>query len=42
VLELLAQGHNNPVIAERLILSVKTVQNHVSSILGKLQAVDRA
>jgi DNA-binding NarL/FixJ family response regulator len=42
VLELIAQGHSNPAIAERLVLSVKTVQNHVSSILGKLQAVDRA
>ena len=42
VLELIAQGHSNPAIAERLVLSIKTVQNHVSSILGKLQAVDRA
>ena len=42
VLELIAQGHSNPAIAERLVLSVKTVQNHVSSILSKLQAVDRA
>jgi len=42
VLELIAQGHSNLAIAERLVLSVKTVQNHVSSILGKLQAVDRA
>ncbi|MFL5801541.1 MAG: response regulator [Roseiflexaceae bacterium] len=42
VLELIAQGQSNPAIAERLVLSVKTVQNHVSSILGKLQAVDRA
>ena len=42
VLELIAQGQSNPAIAERLVLSVKTVQNHVSSILGKLQAADRA
>jgi DNA-binding NarL/FixJ family response regulator len=42
VLELIAQGHSNPVIAERLVLSVKTVQNHVSNILGKLQSADRA
>ncbi len=42
VLELIAQGHSNPAMAERLVLSVKTVQNHVSSILGKLQAADRA
>lgn len=42
VLELIAQGHRNPAIAERLVLSVKTVQNHVSNILGKLQVADRA
>src|SRR5262249_32979131 len=42
VLELIARGHSNPVIAERLVLSVKTVQNHVSNILGKLHAADRA
>jgi DNA-binding NarL/FixJ family response regulator len=42
VLELIAQGQSNPAIAERLVLSVKTVQNHVSSILGKLQSSDRA
>jgi DNA-binding NarL/FixJ family response regulator len=42
IMELIAQGQSNPAIAERLVLSVKTVQNHVSSILGKLQAADRA
>ena len=42
VLELIAQGQSNPAIAERLVLSIKTVQNHVSNILGKLQAADRA
>ena len=42
VLELIAQGQNNPAIAERLVLSVKTVQNHVSNILSKLQSLDRA
>jgi DNA-binding NarL/FixJ family response regulator len=42
VLELIAQGHSNPAIAEQLVLSVKTVQNHVSNILGKLQSIDRA
>jgi DNA-binding NarL/FixJ family response regulator len=42
VLELIAQGHNNPAIAERLVLSVKTVRNHVSNILSKLQSIDRA
>jgi len=42
VLELIAQGQSNPAIAERLVLSVKTVQNHVSNILSKLQSIDRA
>lgn len=41
ILELIAQGHNNTAIANRLALSVKTVQNYVSSILNKLQVVDR-
>ena len=42
ILELIAQGHNNMTIANRLVLSVKTVQNYVSSILSKLQVADRA
>jgi DNA-binding NarL/FixJ family response regulator len=42
VLDLVAQGLGNATIAGRLHLSVKTVQNHVSSILGKLQVVSRA
>jgi DNA-binding NarL/FixJ family response regulator len=42
ILELIAQGHNNAEIAQRLILSSKTVANHVSNILGKLQVTDRA
>jgi DNA-binding NarL/FixJ family response regulator len=41
ILELIAQGYNNPAIANRLALSIKTVQNYVSSILNKLQVVDR-
>jgi DNA-binding NarL/FixJ family response regulator len=28
--------------AERLVLSLKTVRNHVSNICGKLQVADRA
>jgi len=39
---LIAQGHSNAGIAERLVLSIKTVQNHVSNIFGKLQVADRA
>lgn len=42
VLELLARGQNNSAIAQRLSLSVKTVQNYVSAIFAKLQVDDRA
>ncbi len=41
VLNLIAQGYNNAQIAERLVLSVKTVRNHVSNIFSKLQVADR-
>ena len=41
ILELIAQGQNNSAIANRLSLSLKTVQNYVSNILNKLQAADR-
>jgi DNA-binding NarL/FixJ family response regulator len=42
VLDLIAQGHNNSEIATRLVLSPKTVRNHVSNIFSKLQVADRA
>jgi DNA-binding NarL/FixJ family response regulator len=42
ILHLIAQGHNNAEIAERLLLRTKTVQNHVSNIFSKLQVADRA
>ena len=42
ILSLIAQGHNNPEIAERLVLSPKTVRNHVSNIFSKLQVADGA
>lgn len=42
VVALLADGHNNAAIAARLSLSQKTVRNHVSNILSKLQVADRA
>ena len=42
VLDLMAKGHSNPAIATRLVVSIKTVQNHVSSIFNKLQVADRA
>ena len=42
ILQLIAQGHSNSEIAERLLLRTKTVQNHVSNIFSKLQVADRA
>jgi DNA-binding NarL/FixJ family response regulator len=42
VLELLAQGLTNSAIADKLVLSPKTVRNHVSNIFSKLQVADRA
>jgi DNA-binding CsgD family transcriptional regulator/tetratricopeptide (TPR) repeat protein len=42
VLELIAQGLRNAEIAKRLFISAKTVDHHVSSILGKLHVPDRA
>ena len=41
VLDLLAAGARNSQIARRLGMSDKTVRNHVSSILTKLQVPDR-
>lgn len=41
VLILLAQGSSNKDIAARLVISEGTVKNHVSNILGKLQAENR-
>ena len=42
VLILIAQGLTNPAIAEKLVLSPKTVRNHVSTIFSKLQVAGRA
>ncbi|MEN4472906.1 response regulator transcription factor [Mycolicibacterium cosmeticum] len=42
VLELIAAGHGNAVIARRLVISPKTVANHVSNIFAKLQVADRS
>ena len=42
ILDLIAQGRNNTEIASRLVLSPKTVRNHISNILSKLQVADRA
>src|SRR5581483_4548376 len=42
VLDLIARGYNNAEIAERLVLSPKTVSNHISNVFSKLQVADRA
>ena len=42
VLKLIAHGRTNDEIAEQLVLSLKTVRNHVSNIFSKLQVADRA
>jgi DNA-binding NarL/FixJ family response regulator len=42
ILELIARGLSNTAISERLVLSPKTVRNHVSNIFSKLQVAGRA
>ena len=42
VLDLIAQGASNNEISQQLVISPKTVRNHVSNIFSKLQVVDRA
>ena len=42
ILGLVARGRTNEEIAELLVLSLKTVRNHVSNIFSKLQVADRA
>jgi NarL family two-component system response regulator LiaR len=41
VLRLIANGFPNAQIAEKLVISEKTVKGHVSNILGKLHLADR-
>lgn len=42
VLRLISQGLNNSEITHKLVLSPKTVRNHITSIFSKLQVADRA
>jgi DNA-binding NarL/FixJ family response regulator len=42
VLELVAAGKGNATIAHDLVISLKTVRNHVSNIFTKLQVSDRS
>jgi len=42
VLDLLARGFDNATISRRLVLSPKTVRNHVANVLAKIGAPDRA
>jgi DNA-binding NarL/FixJ family response regulator len=42
VLALIIDGKSNAQIAEQLVLSPKTVSNHISNIFSKLQVLDRA
>ena len=41
ILVLLAQGLDNSSIARKLVLSPKTVRNHVSNVFAKIHAPDR-
>lgn len=42
VLGLVARHYSNAEIAKELVISPKTVRNHVSNVLSKLQVADRA
>ncbi len=42
ILSFIADGQTNAEIAEKLVISMKTVRNHVSNVFSKLQVADRA
>lgn len=41
MLRRIAEGLRNVEIAERLVISERTVKSHVNNILGKLRVADR-
>ncbi len=41
VLALVAEGHSNKAIASELVISERTVKNHLTYIMTKLRAMDR-
>ena len=41
ILRLIGEGYSNPEIATRLFISHKTVRNHVTNILAKLEVESR-
>lgn len=41
IVHLIAEGQSNAAIAEKLVLSEKTVKGHITNILSKLQVEDR-
>jgi NarL family two-component system response regulator LiaR len=41
VIRLIAEGLSNQEIAERLVISERTVRTHVTNILGKLHLANR-
>ena len=42
VLDLVAQGLSNQQITQRLVVSPKTVRNHLTNIFAKLHVADRS
>lgn len=42
VVELVAYGMTNPMIADRLVVSIRTVESHLRNIKRKTGACDRA